>query len=561
MYVQLVSIVLLGTAAAASSNTSGGCKCFPGDACWPTQSDWDQFNSTVAGRLIATVPLGSPCHDPIYDAELCAALQSQWLYPGIHMDSSSSVMAPFFANQSCDPFQPRDRPCILGNYVQYAVNATGPDEIVAAVNFSRERNVRFVIRNTGHDYLGRSTGAGSLAIWTHHLKIIEPLDWEDCAYNGRALKLGAGVLGYEALTAAHELGLVVVSGECPTVGVAGGYTQGGGHSALSTEFGLAADNALSFEVVTSSGSIVTASRKENTDLYWALSGGGAGNYGVVVSMTVKAHADTVVSGATFTIAANENQTVDRIFEAVDAYHESVIDMVDAGLMAIYFFGTGYIQAPAITAYNKTQNELEEILSPFLGKIRSLGLTFSVTYTEFSSYYDHYDHYWGPLPLGNILVGTAQFGGRLILRDQVTKFGQAARDIAAHGVTFIGVSTNVSPFGGDNAVLPAWRDTVVQVTLNLPWNFTVPWSDGLEIQKKMTDVVIPIIEAATPGSGAYMNEADWRQPNFQEVFFGSNYEKLLSIKNKWDSTGLFYAVDAVGSEAYAVQEDGRLCSTT
>jgi hypothetical protein len=86
------------------------------------------------------------------------------------------------------------------------------------------------------------------------------------------------------LEAATAEGLVVVSGECSTVGLAGGYTQGEGHSALSTEFGLAADQTLSFEVVTAAGDLVTASRSENADLYGALSGGGGDNYGIVVAM-------------------------------------------------------------------------------------------------------------------------------------------------------------------------------------------------------------------------------------------------------------------------------------
>jgi FAD/FMN-containing dehydrogenase len=60
-------------------------------------------------------------------------------------------MAPFFANQSCDPFTPSSRPCLLGNYVDYAVNVSGPDDIIAAVNFAQEHNIRFVIRNTGHE--------------------------------------------------------------------------------------------------------------------------------------------------------------------------------------------------------------------------------------------------------------------------------------------------------------------------------------------------------------------------------------------------------------------------
>ncbi len=80
-------------------------------------------------------------------------------------------------------------------------------------------------------YNGKSTGAGSLSIWTHHLKEIGFFDYKDDHYTGRAYKIGAGVQGIELYEAANKVGLTVVSGECPTVGVAGGYTQGGGHSA------------------------------------------------------------------------------------------------------------------------------------------------------------------------------------------------------------------------------------------------------------------------------------------------------------------------------------------
>ena len=70
------------------------------------------------------------------------------------MESSSSVMAPFFANQSCDPWTPTSRPCLLGDYVIYAVNASGPDDIAATINFTQAHNIRFIVRNTGHEYVG-----------------------------------------------------------------------------------------------------------------------------------------------------------------------------------------------------------------------------------------------------------------------------------------------------------------------------------------------------------------------------------------------------------------------
>jgi len=67
------------------------------------------------------------------------------------MKSSSSVMAPFFANQSCDPFTATSIPCTLGNYVDYAVNITSAAHVTAAVIFAQAKNIRFVIRNTGHE--------------------------------------------------------------------------------------------------------------------------------------------------------------------------------------------------------------------------------------------------------------------------------------------------------------------------------------------------------------------------------------------------------------------------
>lgn len=66
------------------ADTAGdNCRCFPGDQCWPSDAEWSSLNATVGGRLIATVPLGSPCHDPYYDEEQCAFLRDQWLYAGV----------------------------------------------------------------------------------------------------------------------------------------------------------------------------------------------------------------------------------------------------------------------------------------------------------------------------------------------------------------------------------------------------------------------------------------------------------------------------------------------
>ena len=93
----------------------------------------------------------------------------------------------------------------------------------------------------------------------------------------------------------------------------GGYIQGGGHSPLSSIYGIAADHVLSMEVVLASGKLVTASSTENSDLFWALRGGGGSTFGVVTSVTLKAHPDFPYTVTSFTFGGpGNNVTYDNI---------------------------------------------------------------------------------------------------------------------------------------------------------------------------------------------------------------------------------------------------------
>lgn len=74
-------IILAVSASATATTTATDCYCLPGDACWPAEPSWNALNTTVGGRLVATVPIGTPCHDPHYDATACAALRKGWYEP------------------------------------------------------------------------------------------------------------------------------------------------------------------------------------------------------------------------------------------------------------------------------------------------------------------------------------------------------------------------------------------------------------------------------------------------------------------------------------------------
>jgi hypothetical protein len=347
------------------------CRCFPGESCWPSQDDWSRFNQSIGGRLISTVPLGSVCHDDAfgpYDAAACARLRATWDFPETHYESPSSPMAPYFANMSCDPFTSPSAKCVVGSYVPYAVNASSARDFQKTLAFVQAKNLRLVIRNTGHDYYGKSTGPGALAIWTHHMRDISVFDYRSRMYRGKAMKLGAGVMEFEAQQVAHSQGLVVVGGNCPTVGIAGGYTQGGGHGPLASTLGLAADQVLEWEVVTATGQHLIATPTKNRDLYWALSGGGGGTYGVVVSMTIKAHPDMRIAAANLTFMAPEGVSDDAFYGVVNTFLLNLPRIVDAGAFSIWLLAKGVFMMQPTTAPGMNKQRLQALLDPTLAKL-------------------------------------------------------------------------------------------------------------------------------------------------------------------------------------------------
>lgn len=294
---------------------------------------------------------------------------------------------------------------------------------------------------------------------------------------------------------------------------------------------MSADNTLEWELVTAAGKLITASRTRNSDIYWALSGGGGGNYGVVVSMTAKSFPDSHVGGATRSFYSSSNPT-EAFYNGIDAFHAALPAMVKSGAMIVYYFTKDFFMIAPVTAYNKTTTQVQTIMTPFLSSLDNLSVNYAASFSQKASYHDHYDQFFGPLPDGAIKVGIAQYGGRLIPKDTSINnphgLSKTSRYIAEKGVTFIGVGTDVSPFGknSQNAVLPAWHKALVHATLTTKWSFDpAKWNQMLANQDPMTNDIMPAIERITPGSGAYMNEADFRQPGFQQEFFGANYLPL------------------------------------
>ena len=407
-------------------------------------------------------------------------------------------------------------------------------------------------------YNGKSTGAGAIGIWMHHLKATSVIDYKGQGYNGKAIKMGAGAQAFDVNAAARSAGLVAISGNCDSVGFAGGYSQGGGHSTLSSKFGLGADQALEWEVIDGRGNIVTANQQSYRDLYWALSGGGGSSYGVVWSLTTRAYPDTYTTGANLTFTS-VNITQDVFFEAVGAFDSILPNLVDAGATNVMVLTDGFFLA-SLTGFQIHESQMTNMLQPFISRLEQLGINYLTSSHEFQTWSAYFDSIDSPCA-----VGTAQYGGWLIPRSVVTGnnagLTAAYRSIVSDGGTIVGFGTKATPpFQVNNAVLPAWRNVLIDTVISTPWHFTAPWADMIALQRKMTQVYVPKLSALAPSSGVYLNEADPFQPNWQNAFYGANYQRLRGIKSLYDPDDIFYALGAVGSESWATKVDGRLCKT-
>jgi FAD/FMN-containing dehydrogenase len=140
-------------------------------------------------------------------------------------------------------------------------------DVIAAVNFGRDSKLPIAIRGGAHNGAGFASVEDGLVIDLSAMRgvRIDP--------RGRTARVGAGCTTGEVDHATHAFGQAVPFGIISTTGVAG-LTLSGGHGNLSRQYGLACDNLIEADVVLADGRFVTANESDNSDLLWALRGGG-----------------------------------------------------------------------------------------------------------------------------------------------------------------------------------------------------------------------------------------------------------------------------------------------
>jgi FAD/FMN-containing dehydrogenase len=154
-------------------------------------------------------------------------------------------------------------------------------EVVAAVRYARDHDLEIAVRCGGHNIAGLAVPEGGLMIDLTPMNEVRVDPGQQVAW------IQGGALLGELDRAAQEYGLATTAGNVSHTGV-GGLTLGGGMGWLARQFGLACDNVISYELVTASGEVVTASATENAELFWGLRGGG-GNFGIVTAFEFRLH--------------------------------------------------------------------------------------------------------------------------------------------------------------------------------------------------------------------------------------------------------------------------------
>jgi len=553
------------------------------------------LNSTVSGKLLSTAPVAVSCYPgPQQDAERCEYVDERWT------DSVFQALDPvglsYPINNTCAPVNASsgEQPgtCTLGNQPLYAVNATDEADIAAAVKFAARSNIRVVIKETGHDILGRSEGGSSLLIWTRYLR--NGLEFVDryqspcnatcnaTTWTGAAININGGYTWADVYPVAKANDKVVVGGGTPSVSSTGGWMQGGGHGPASRDFGLGADQVLSARVVLADGCIITASPCENQDVYFAIRGGGPGTYGVVLSTVIKAWPMVGVQVQSVAIAPLTTNT-SALLDAIAVLYSAYPDLNDAGYAG---YGSWSIASPAplfanFTAgyvhgfytFNKTMNSTQSTFASTLEKLLPFNgtrLFISVTYSSFDNYWTFYNAVSGVEPpvgtsaaLGSRLFSRASVQGNTTdLRNMLDVIAGAPEEYTSNNFELVSggqvFKDAADPYSGLN---PAWRISYFNNIVARGWAPGSSEDVKDAVRRDITYHKGGAMEKQAPDTGVYMNEADRLDPNWQTNFYGKHYEKLLDIKQRRDPGGVFYCPTCVGSAEWKEDDMGRLCKVS
>ena len=397
-------------------------------------------------------------------------------------------------------------------------------DVISCVNFGRDNNLLVAVRGGGHNGGGLGLCDEGLVIDLSGIKFIHV----DTA--AKTVRVGGGNIWGEVDHATHPFGLAVPAGIISTTGV-GGLTLGGGVGHLSRKYGLTIDNLLEADMVLADGSFVTVNADQNTDLFWAIRGGG-GNFGIVTSFKFQAHdVKTVFGGPTLWPI----EQTEEIMEWYDEFINNAPEELNGFITTMIIPGPPFPDSlhnrqfcGIVWCYVGDMDKAEELFAPILAKNPEFQHVGPMPYPAIQTLFD------GLLPPGMQWYWRADFFNEIgpELRAQHLKFGSSIPTPLSQ--------MHMYPISGA-ASRPGNEDT--------PWAYRDAKYSGVIVgvdpdpanADKITGWCKDYWDATHPHSagGAYSNfMMDDEGQERVKASYKHNYDRLVQIKNKYDPNNFF-----------------------
>lgn len=399
-------------------------------------------------------------------------------------------------------------------------------DVIAAVNFARENELPVAIRGGGHNVAGLGTCDDGIVIDLLRLKNIRIDPTKRIAHVGGGCTLG------DVDHATHAFGLATPGGIISTTGVAG-VTLGGGVGHLTRKYGLSSDNLISVDIVTADGNFLVASEDENSDLFWAVRGGG-GNFGVVTSFQFKLHpVSEIFGGLVF-------YPVEKAGDVLQFYREFIADAPE-DLSAFFAFQIGppvpfvpkELQGVTMCAiaicYTGPMEKAEEIVKPIREfgppALEHLGV---MPFPALQSAFD------GLLPTGLQHYWKADFVNELSDESIKVHVEHGPKVPTFQSTMHIYPINGAAQRIGKNETAFSYRDANFVHIIAAMYPDPADTPDNIAWVRNYWDALHP-----HSAGGAYVNFLMEEGQDRIKATYRDNYERLVEIKTKYDPTNLFH----------------------
>jgi FAD/FMN-containing dehydrogenase len=394
----------------------------------------------------------------------------------------------------------------------------GTADVVDAVKFARANSLELSVRGGGHNVAGRAVCDGSLML---DLSLAKGIDVDPA---GRTARAQGGVTWREFNRETQLHGLATTGGVVSTTGIAG-LTLGGGVGWLMAKYGLATDNLISAEVITASGDVLQANENENADLFWAVRGGG-GNFGVVSRFEYRLHPVGPVTSGLIAYPIGEARDVLRFFREITSTLPDDLTVFTGLLHAPDGVQIGVLIACHCGALDEAEAALQPIKTFGSPLMNTIGPT---TYEATNMMLD------GGFPRGALNYWKSSFMKELsdqAIDTMAARFALCASPMSAMVLEHIhGAATRVEV---SDTAFPH-RHEGYQLVIVSEWVEPADNARNIAWARESYDAMRPYF-----ASGRYVNYlGDDEGDDAVEAAYGRNYQRLRTLKRKYDPTNLFH----------------------